>query len=289
MNRRFFSALVLCCLLSGCASEAPEAAPEVVPAATSETVPETETTAPEVDGEALFQAEYAEARRQQEISSEQVEYLPVAKTKDVRYGNLLQNLTSDILPGLVCPDAETGTLYFTNLSDSETLCKLENGVITELLPVTAKSINLWEGSLYYICDTENPVGIPKFNGEFRTAYTGDIYRYDLATGENTLLIETDAYRLVVSEYGLDWSAGVNYSCERYTFGASERYYHADIDGENITENAVIPIIDDWLGLYYGEYQAETADGTIVLRRRAGHDYLRRRCRRLLYLPTSTAR
>ena len=216
------------------------------------------------DGAELYEVEYAAAKRQQDIS-QPVEYLPVAKTKDIRYGNLLQNLTSDVLPGLVCTDPETDTLYFTNLSDGETLCKLENGVITELLPVTAKSINLWDGCLYYICDTDDPVRIPKCDGEFRIAYTGDIYRYDLATGENTLLIETNAYKLVVSEYGLDWSAGVNYSCEKYTFGTSEHYYHADIDGGNITESPEFPIIDDWLGLYYGDYKVETADGAIILR------------------------
>lgn len=223
------------------------------------------TTAESVDnGTELYEAEYAAAKRQQDIS-QLVEYHPVTKTKDVRYGNLLQNLTSDVLPGLVCPDPETGTLYFTNLSDGETLCKLENGAITELLQVTAKSINLWDGCLYYICDTDDPVRIPKCDGEFRIAYTGDIYRYDLATGENTLLIETDAYRLVVSEYGIDWSAGVNYSCEKYTFGTSEHYYHSDIDGGNITESPEFPIIDDWLGLYYGKYRVETADGAIILR------------------------
>lgn len=223
------------------------------------------TTAESTDnGTELYEAEYAAARRQQDISRS-VEYHPVTKTKDVRYGNLLQNLTSDILPGLVCPDPENGTLYFTNLSDGETLCKLENGAITELLPITAKSINLWDGCLYYICDTDDPVRIPKCDGEFRIAYTGDIYRYDLATGENTLLIETDAYRLVVSEYGIDWSAGVNYSCEKYTFGTSEHYYHSDIDGGNIAESPEFPIIDDWLGLYYGNYQLEAADGAIILR------------------------
>lgn len=271
--KAFKYAVPVCIALSMAMTGCSDGASENLSSEASESHATTENSTPETDGATaestdngteLYEAEYAEARRQQDIS-QPVEYLPVAKTKDVRYGNLPQNLTSDILPGLVCPDAETGTLYFTNLSDGETLCKLENGVITEILPVTAKSINLWDGSLYYICDTENPVGIPKFNGEFRTAYTGDIYRYDLATGETTLLIETDAYRLVVSEYGLDWSAGVNYSCEKYTFGTSEHYYHADIDGGNITENAEFPIIDDWLGLYYGDYQTETADGAIVLR------------------------
>lgn len=255
------SALALILLLAGCNGGEPSAAVSGEESAASA---EVSREAPEADGEALFRTEYAEAKRQQDISSP-VEYLPVAKSKDVRYGNLPQNLTSDTLPGLVCPDMETGALYFTNLSAGETLCKLENGEITELLPVTAKSINLWEGALYYICNAESPVGIPKFSGEFRIPYTGDIYRYDLETGENTLLIETDAYRLVVSEYGLDWSAGVNYSCEKYTFGASERYYHADLDGGNITEDPQFPILDDCLGLYYGNYQAETVDGAIVLR------------------------
>lgn len=252
--------------ITGCSDNSPEITASDNSATDTSIGCETDEVSPEIQsyGSELYHAEYSEAKRQREIS-ETVEYLPVTQNKEVKYGNLLQNLTSDILPGLICPDTETGTLYFTNLSDSETLCKLENGVITELLPVTAKSINLWEGCLYYICDTENPLRIPKYNGEFRIAYTGDIYRYDLSTGENTLLIETDAYRMVVSEYGIDWSAGVNYSCEKYTFGTSEHYYHADIDGNNITENYEFPIIDDWLGMYYGNYQLETADGAIILR------------------------
>jgi hypothetical protein len=182
----------------------------------------------------------------------------------VKYGNLPQNFTNDILPGLVCPDVENGILYFSNLSDGETLCKLEDGIITELLPVSAKSINLWDGYLYYICDTDNMVGFPKYDRQFRIYYTGDIYRYNIATGENELLIETDAYKLIVSEYGLDYSAGENYSCDKYTFGTSQRYYHADFDGKNITECDEFPIIDSWLGLYYGDYRIEPTDGAFNL-------------------------
>lgn len=260
----FLFALAFCGLLSGCESHSSESVSSAVNFASEEDSQVVAQEIPEIDGEALFRAEYSEAVRQRDIS-ETVVYSPVEKGREVQFGNLLQNLTNDILPGLVCPDPETGALYFTNLSDGETLCKLENGVITELLPVTAKSINLWDGCLYYICDTKNPVRNPKCDGEFRIAYTGDIYRYDLITGENTLLVETNAYKLVVSEYGLDWSAGVNYSCEKYTFGTSEHYYHSDIDGGNITKSPEFPIIDDWLGLYYGDYQFETADGAIILR------------------------
>lgn len=262
--RNCLFALAVCWLLPGCEGRSSGVVSGVVHLVSEEPSQVVAQKAAEIDGEALFRAEYSEAVRQRDIS-ETVVYSPVEKGREVQFGNLLQNLTNDILPGMVCPDPETGTLYFTNLSNGETLCKLENGVITELLPLTAKSINLWNGCLYYICDTENPVKIPKCDGEFRIAYTGDIYRYDLATGENTLLVATNAYKLVVSEYGLDWSAGVNYSCEKYTFGTSERYYHSDIDGGNIIENAEFPIIDDWLGLYYGNYQVETADGAIILR------------------------
>ncbi len=216
------------------------------------------------DGEALFQIEYDEAVRQRDISC-QVEYVPVQKTGEVRYGNLLQNFTSITLPGLVCPDTENDILYFTDLSDGETLCKLENGTVTEFLPVTAKSINLWDGYLYYICDLDNPVGIPrnKSTKEFRIAYTGDIYRCNISTGENELLIKTDAYTLIVSDNGLDYSAGRNYSCKKITYEQDMRCYHADFDVSSIVENLAYPIIDDFLGIYYGEYQLEAADGAMT--------------------------
>lgn len=219
----------------------------------------------QTDGEALFLAAYNEAVRQRDIS-ETVEYVPVKKTAEVRYGNLPQNFTDDVLPGLICPDTENGILYFTNLSDKETLCKLENGTVTELLPITAKSINLWNGYLYYICDSDNMSGIPRNRtGEFRIAYTGDIYRYNIATGENELLIETDAYTLVVSDNGLDYSAGQNYKCEKLTYNTDKRLYHADFDGGSIEELSPYPIIDDFLGVYYGEHRIETVDGTVILR------------------------
>ncbi|MDE7192326.1 MAG: DUF5050 domain-containing protein, partial [Oscillospiraceae bacterium] len=218
-----------------------------------------------IDGETLFLAEYNEAVRQRDISKE-VEYVPVKKSSEVRYGNLPQNFTSETLPGLVCPDTENDILYFTNLSDKETLCKLENGIVTELLPVTAKSINLWNGYLYYICDSDNMTGIPRNRtGEFRIAYTGDIFRYNISTGENELLIETNAYTLIVSDNGLDYSAGRNYSYEKLAYNKDRRLYHADFDGGNIIENPVYPVIDSFLGIYYGEYRLEAADGAIMLR------------------------
>lgn len=255
-------------LLNGCGFSAEsgsgssaEDAPHRTSSADASEPPGEET----VDGEALFLAEYNEAVRQRDISKK-VDYVPVKRSSEVRYGNLPQNFTSETLPGLVCPDVENDILYFTDLSDKETLCKLENGVVTELLPVAAKSLNLWNGYLYYICDSDNMTSIPRNRtGEFRIAYTGDIYRYNIATGENELLIETDAYTLIVSDNGLDYSAGRNYSCEKLTYNTDKHLYHADLDGGNIVENPKYPIIDSVLGAYYGEYCLEAADGAIVLR------------------------
>lgn len=264
--KKITALIIFTAFITSCnASEEPAAVTET-PAVTSvTTIVSTAIAENKTDGEALYEAEYAEAVRQRDISSD-VRFTGIEKTTDIKYGNLLQNLKNTALPGLICPDNENGILYFTNLSENETLCKLEDGVITELLPVTAKAINLWDGFLYYICDTESPTEIPRNStGEFRVKYTGDIYRYDIETGENELLIQTNAYNLIVSDFGLDFSAGENYSCEKYTFGTSERYYHADFDGSSITETGTFPIIDDYLGIYYGENRLEANDGAFVLR------------------------
>lgn len=265
MKRVFIFLAAFCVLIiSGCKSDSEER--PVQPLVSEESASAGELPDDNTDGSSIFLLEYNEAIRQRDLSGD-VEFVPIDKTTDVRYGNLLQNFTSVTLPGLVCPDTENEILYFTNLSDRETLCKLENGEITELLPLTAKSINLWDGYLYYICDSENMVGIPgnQSTNEFRIPYTGDIYRYNIETGENELLIETDAYVLIVSDYGLDYSAGQAYSCEKVTYEQDMRYFHADFDGGNITENAAYPVIDDFLGIYFGENKLDAADGAMVFR------------------------
>ena len=254
--------------LSGCSNSAEQSSAPSAPISSENN--SSESPGETIDGEALFSALCNETVRQRDISAD-VEYVPVKKSAEVRYGNLPQNFTAEMLPGIVCPDTVNNILYFTNLSDKETLCKLENGVVTELLPVTATSINLWDGYLYYICDSGSMTGIPRYKNEFRTYYTGDIYRYNIATGENELLIKTDAYELIVSEYGLDYTAGENYSCEKITFGRDKRLYHADFDGGNIAEDPRYPMIDGFFGMYYGEYRFEAADGAIVLRNTATND------------------
>ena len=260
--------------LSGCDSSTvdsslPENTTQEVSSDDNSELPE-ESEEESIDGEAMFLALCNETVRQRDISAD-VEYVPVKKSAEIRYGNLLQNFTGEMLPGIVCPDTENNILYFTNLSDKETLCKLENGVVTELLPVTATSINLWDGYLYYICDSDNMTGIPRYKNEFRIYYAGDIYRYNIATGENEMLIKTDAYKLIVSDLGLDYIAGQDYYCEEITFGRDKHLYHADLDGGNIVEDPRYPMIDSFFGMYYGEYRFETTDGAIVLRNTATND------------------
>lgn len=261
--KRFLKFILVFCIFinSGCNSSSYDQSNQP-PVSQISTATNESTDDITIDGESLFFNEYNEAIKQRDISKD-VEFVPINKTTNVCYGNLPQNFTSLTLPGLVCPDIENDILYFTNLSDKETLCKLENGKITEVLPLTAKSINLWDGYLYYICNSNDMVGIPKYNNEFRVGYTGDIYRYNIETGENELLIDTDAYVLIVSDYGLDYSAGQNYSYEKQAFESDIRYYHADFDGSNIEENQTYPIIDNILGVYYGENKLEVIDGAVV--------------------------
>ncbi|MBQ9947461.1 MAG: DUF5050 domain-containing protein [Oscillospiraceae bacterium] len=211
-----------------------------------------------------YNAQQAEIARQKELSAE-VQFTGIDTEEAVSYGNLLQNLKNDRMPALICHDNENDIMYFTNLNDSETLFKLENGVVTELLPVTAKALNLWNGYLYYICDSDDPVGLYKAEGGYRIASTGDIWRYELATGKNELLVETDAFNMVVSENGIDYSCGdfdlVEIDGHRYHLN-DKQYMHCDHDGGYITETVSEPIVDDTLGIYYGEYQLTADDGSI---------------------------
>lgn len=225
---------------------------------------ETEDASEQTNWVDIFNAQQDEISRQKELSTE-VQFTGIETEEVISYGNLLQNLKNDRMPALICHDAENDIMYFTNLNDSETLCKLEDGVVTELLPVTAKSLNLWDGYLYYICDRDDPVGLYKAEGGYRIASTGDIWRYELKTGKNELLIETDAFNMVVSEKGIDYSYGnfalVEIDGHGYHLN-DKRYMHCDHDGKSITEIMAGPIIDDTLGLYYGEYRLTSKDGSI---------------------------
>lgn len=267
MKKRIITAVLSVSLLTGCSSDGDTSVRQTQAAqSTTQTTAKEypEETAKQTDRVGIYNAQQAEISRQKEISTE-ISFTGIDSEDVIRYGNLPQNLKNDRMPALICHDAENDILYFTNLNENETLCKLENGMVTELLPVTAKALNLWNGYLYYICDSDDPMGLYKADGGYRIASTGDIWRYELATGKNELLAETDAFNMVVSENGIDYSCGdfalVEIDGHRYHLN-DKRYMHCDPDGGNITETMSEPIIDDTLGIYYGEYQLTAEDGSI---------------------------
>ena len=90
--KAFKYAVPVCIALSMAMTGCSDGASENLLSEASESHATTENSTPETDGATaestdngteLYEAEYAEARRQQDIS-QPVEYLPVAKTKDVR-------------------------------------------------------------------------------------------------------------------------------------------------------------------------------------------------------------
>lgn len=267
MKKQIITAVLFVSLLTGCSSDGDASVRETQAAqSTTQTTAKEypEETAKQTDWVGIYNAQQAEILRQKEISTE-ISFTGIGSEDIISCGNLPQNLKNDRMPALICHDAENDILYFTNLNENETLCKLENGTVTELLPVAAKALNLWDGYLYYICDSDDPVGLYKAEGGYRVASTGDIWRYELATGKNELLIQTEAFTMVVSENGIDYSCGnfalVEIDGHRYHLN-DKRYMHCDHDGKNITEIMSEPIVDDTLGIYYGEYQLTVEEGVL---------------------------
>lgn len=216
----------------------------------------------ETDGEKI-RNEYLKELEFQKTSAHKADFKPIENGYSVKTGNQLQNIKNCMCSGAVCFDNESGILYFTDLGGSDTLCKSENGMVTELVQATALCINLWGDYLYYICNTDKPVGL---DFPLMCAY-GDIYRYNIRTGENELFIETNANALAVTEKGIEYTAG-----EKYTYkyegmtdtAVDEHMYHKDYDKRNISESDIYPIIESCLGLYYSSGKITPKDGVISL-------------------------
>lgn len=247
--------LLLAALLTGCAEKSIGSAPEII-----EDNPAHNETNEEAAGDKstlseLISLNNAQIARQKSIERE-IDFSPIEISEPCRYGNLPQNIKCGIGAGFVCPDADSGAVYFTDLNGSYALSKYENGIVTELVPITASHINLWNGSLYYIGRSDGQTGVERPWG----AVFGSIFRYDISTGENTVLLETNAVSLIVSEHGIDFTAGEVYSDDS-TLCPDERQYHMDFDG-TISENGEYPLTDRCLGLWYGENSLIAQDGAL---------------------------
>lgn len=189
-----------------------------------------------------------------EPTVEITEFSSITATRDIRYGNSSDSLNGIVPTGFVCR-GDDGELYFTDLGNTNHIFMQKNGVMTELMPRTGSCLNLWEGDLYFISNTDDPVGIliPVTN------YCGDIWRYDLETGESELFYEGDVYSMMISEYGIDMRIGTQEKETHPEYGEvtvySMQHYRMDFDG-NITEKKNTL---EAFGVYYGEHELVTAD------------------------------
>lgn len=238
--------------LSACTAEAPTMTDENI-ILSSEI-----TTAGIIDGNEVEMARKTEFERHKALAHEIV-FLPITDGYDIKYGNQLQNLKNTYIGGAVCFDDKSGILYFTYYGGTNTLSKLENGSITEIASFSAHGLNLWDGYLYYIADTDNPVTKTYYGQHFNVF--GDIYRYNLETGENELFIDTNAHSLYVSEKGVQYTAGDIYVFEDGSSLDDEHIYITDFEQTEIIETDIYPTAD-CDGIYYGDYRLMPLDGAI---------------------------
>lgn len=230
---------------------------------TQDTAPATPSvSAQDTQGNRIY-SNYSEELQRQKALSHAIDFKPIKDGFSVRCGNQPQNLKNSVCAGVICYDDKTDVLYFTDLGGSNTLSKLEKGAVTELVPVTAQYINLWNGYLYYICNTEKPVGL---DFPLMWAY-GDIYRYNLETGENELFIEAKATALAVTEKGIEYTAGDKYVYELNKIentAVDEHIYLTDFENKSTVESGAYPVVESCLGLYYGEGKIVSMEGAVAL-------------------------
>lgn len=231
--------------------------------ATQNTAPVTPSvSARDTQGNRIYSNYLDELQRQKSLSHT-IDFTPINGGFPVKCGNQPQNLKNSVCAGVICYDNNADVLYFTDLGGSNTLCKLEKGAVTELAPVTAQYISLWNGYLYYICNTEKPVGL---DFPMMWAY-GDIYRYNLETGENRLFIETKATALAVTEKGIEYTAGEKYVYELDNIentAVDERTYLTDFENKSTKKSGAYPVVESCLGLYYGEGKISPEEGAVAL-------------------------
>ena len=110
--KRIIALLVVSMLLCGC-TKMPETTST---ATTTETAP---VTAVQPFGAAL-EPMFA---NDTEYKKDTPDFTPITKTRDVKFGNLPCNLDIIYMSGFICPDIENDILYFTDLGNTNHICK----------------------------------------------------------------------------------------------------------------------------------------------------------------------
>ncbi len=164
--------------------------------------------------------------------------------KTPKRGNLPVNLVSTTWFEVynVCVDEENNAVYYTNYDKNNYVYSYKDGVSELILEVSANYLNYWDGSLYY---TSSDRGMP---GQFDNFFSGKLYKYNLETKEQELILSDEIMGLWVTEKGL--------------------YFNKEVEGSTDNEGNPIPAYamynmpfdgePDRCGImqqyYYGEYQ-----------------------------------
>lgn len=139
-----------------------------------------------------------------------------------KLGNSQQNLTPSLYCGLICRDGDT--VYYTALGYDNFLHRKKDGKDEVFLEKTVWGINIIDGQMYCITNSEIPVqNLP-------TKSYGDLYRVDLETGEMSLILATKALSLVVFVDRLRFVYDNELNDTFYN-----RVYECGLNGENITQ------------------------------------------------------
>ena len=174
-----------------------------------------------------------------------------------KQGNIPSNLGHFAFSGLVCPDEERGCTYISAIGYDNLLHKFVNGEDKgAIFDKTAWAVNVWDGMIYCLADSENPVLEITQGGFMNTDNGGDIYRINPDTGESVLILDSNAVDLYIADgvlYYTRRSWGKPYLSDFETLTCS-------LDGENSASlgTAVIGFCGKYLVVYDDEcnYYAE---------------------------------
>ncbi len=150
-------------------------------------------------------------------------------------GNSQQNIKYPLYSGLVCRDEKRDCTYVSAEGYDYKLYKCSGGSYELIFDKTVWGMNVVGDSLYCIMNTEKPI-YPFVSGNVRT---GDIYRIDLYTMEEELILDVDALSLAVTDDELYYISGIDFDARC-------------VCSYNISTGVTKSINSNTLG-FYGEY------------------------------------
>ncbi|MBQ9947923.1 MAG: hypothetical protein IJO91_05995 [Oscillospiraceae bacterium] len=144
-----------------------------------------------------------------------------------KLGNIGSNLGAWSHNSIVCVDKERGCTYITAVGYDNKLHRFVDGKDDGILiDKTVWGMNIWEGELYCLIDSAEPV-----YHMIGDDHKGDIYRIDPDSGETELILDADAASLILAD-------GVLYYTIEYRTEDNVLHYESysyGLDGKNVTD------------------------------------------------------